>query len=847
MKTFLLLTFYLILNNTLCYTQTSKSNVQFIQNNGQWSEQVLYSAAIQNGNIFLENNCLTWNFSNYSEIIGLAHDHAIKPSDSILLTGHSFKTNFLHAKESVQVGGEEQLSNYYNYFIGVDPAAWQGKVPAFGAVNYKGLYDGIDMRIYNSENYMKYDLIVAPHHDAGQIIFSYEGLNNIRINHGNLELITSLNKIVELAPVAYQNINGKKVYVNCSFLLSGNQISFDLPEGYDHDHELVIDPATLIFSTYSGSTTDNWGFAATYDAEGNAFGAGVAFNVGYPVTIGAYQETIANDIGSFYSDITISKFSSDGTNLIYSTYLGSAGVDLPISMSVNDDDELYKLAITGSTDFPVSLDAFDNSFNGGSNILVNGSLPFSTGIDLIISHFSADGSELLNSTYAGGNGNESIRNLEIAYNYTDTHRSSMMIDQDQNIVICSSTNSTDLPVTASALQPTLSGAGDGCIFKLNPSLNEMLFCTYFGGENHDAINSIAQTSTGNFVICGITNSTNLPASPGVISESYMGGITDGFIAVINNSGTSIEYLSYIGTDAYDQVYFVETDNADQIYVIGQSLGAFPVTAGTYINVGSTQFISKLNDSLSAYTFSTVIGDGENEINFVPQAFLVDEAENIFGSGWGGDLNVNFNYEVGNVLGMPITDDAFDTISDGSDLYFFNLSNYADTLIYATFFGSPHADEHTDGGESRFDENGILYQAVCAGCWAFDDFPTTPDAWSTTNNSGLCNLAVLKFNMDSLDADTTIDFIDDPANNIFTIYPNPCDGKSLTIRYNAASSESTDLHITNIQGETLRILPADIHTGNREINLNLPHLCSGIYLLTIRTDGRTLSRTFSVIK
>ena len=68
------------------------------------------------------------------------------------------------------------------------------------------------------------------------------------------------------------------------------------------------------------------------------------------------------------------------------------------------------------------------------------------------------------------------------------------------------------------------------------------------------------------------------------------------------------------------------------------------------------------------------------------------------------------------------------------------------LAYATYFGGLTSHEHVDGGTSRFDKSGNVYQAVCAGCGSHDDFPSTPGAWSATNGSSNCNLGVFKFNV-----------------------------------------------------------------------------------------------------
>ena len=112
----------------------------------------------------------------------------------------------------------------------------------------------------------------------------------------------------------------------------GNKVSFAFPNGYDKTEKLIIDP-TLIFSTPTGSTASNFGFTATYDATGNAYGGGNVFGAGYPVTVGAFQ----NAFQGGGTDAGITKFNPTGTTAIFSTYLGGAGgFDAPHSMIVDN-------------------------------------------------------------------------------------------------------------------------------------------------------------------------------------------------------------------------------------------------------------------------------------------------------------------------------------------------------------------------------------------------------------------------------------------------------------------------------------------------------------------------------
>lgn len=212
---------------------------------------------------------------------------------------------------------------------------------------------------------MKYDLILAPNADVSQIRFIYEGLQDIRLSGDNLELITSINTIVEMKPIAYQMIAGVKTMVACEFILEDTAVTFSFPNSYDKNIELVIDPAVLIFASYSGSIADNWGYSATYDAEGNLYGAGTTFGDGYPLTVGAFQTEFNSDFPTYTAEITISKFAPDGTYLIYSTYCGGGSQDFPHSIIVNSDNELIVFGATGSADYPVTPGCYDNSFNGG--------------------------------------------------------------------------------------------------------------------------------------------------------------------------------------------------------------------------------------------------------------------------------------------------------------------------------------------------------------------------------------------------------------------------------------------------------------------------------------------------
>ncbi len=249
-------------------------------------------------------------------------------------------------------------------------------------------------------------------------------------------------------------------------------------------------------------------------------------------------------------------------------------------------------------------------------------------------------------------------------------------------------------------------------------------------------------------VTGGTASSDFPVTAGVLYPTYRGGSADGFVSVLSSGGNTLMRSTFLGTTAYDQSYLIETDVSNNIYVFGQTRGAYPVIgAGVYSNPNSAQFIHKMNGNLTATIFSTVIGTGSANPNISPTAFLVDSCESIYIAGWGrcavfGHPNSN------TVNGMPITANAIQPTTDGCDFYFMVLKPDAKGLTYATFYGENGGLEpdHVDGGTSRFDTRAFIYQSVCGSCGGTSGFPTSPGAWSATNNSSNCNNAVVKIDM-----------------------------------------------------------------------------------------------------
>lgn len=806
----------------------------FSPNKGQWHPDVLYRTSIPGGQMYFERDGITFRYYDQQKLKYI-HDHRGEPivtGDENEISGVTVRTRLLGANTAPQVSEKIFGEFYENWFIGNDVSKHAVNVYPSESVTYADVYPGIDWAWYEKDGFLKFDFRVKAGANTGLIRTRYEGQERLHIDPlGNLITTTGLFITKEEKPLAYQvNKGGDTVRVPCEYRVEGNVVSYAFPEGYDKDLDLVIDPS-LIFSSYSGSFADNFGYTATYDSKGFLYSGGNVFDIGYHTTPGAFKVTY----GGGQIDCAISKYDTTGHFMIWSTYLGGSGSEMPHSMVVNKLDQLFVFGTTGSPDFPTSTSAYDRTFNGGTPLnQVGVGYIDNNGSDIFVSRFSVNGNALLASTYLGGSANDGLNLAPVMnHNYADLSRGEIDIDNWNYIYLASSTASADFPVTSGAIQHSHGGgAFDGVVLKMDNSLTTLVWSTFLGGSANDAVYSLAVDKQNNIVVTGGTGSSNFPVR-GSAFQTHNGGI-DAFVTVINSLGTQIMHSILYGTNKYDQAYFVELDNAQNVYLLGQTdatNGFFHTGTGFGIPNGG-QFISKFEPDLSAVEWSTSFGNGNGHPDISPTAFLVDVCRKIYLSGWGGSLSGN-NLPGSTVVGLPITSDAFQSTPHNNDFYIMVLEDDATALSYATYYGGAQSPEHVDGGTSRFNRKGEIYQSVCAGCGGAQDFPTTPGAWSQVNNGHTaggaangCNNGVFKFLLDfpSMVAD-------------FEVPPSVC--APATVSFTNYTTGATEFHWDLGNGQT-----------STDSIPNTTYSQSGVYtvrLVANNTNGTTCNLTDTVIK
>ncbi len=735
----------------------SYSSIEYIENQGQWDAPFEFKGMGPLGNIFLRKDGFR---ISMADAANNAYMHGVKHGQVMgetVLKYHAFDIEFVNSNPNVSLSPQKLQTKYYNYYLGSNPERWKTGVLGALAVDYTNLYDGINAHVYSEEGNIKYEFIVSPNTDADQIQLKYVGTDGLSLQDGNLIIKTSLGEVKELKPFCFQYINDERKEVAGKFSLKNNIVSFSFPKGYDKNYPLTIDPA-IVFCSFTGSTADNWGFTATYDSTGAFYAGGVVVNDqpgfstsltgSYPVTIGAIQINYGGGnnpgagLGIVPTDVSVSKFDPTGATCIYATYFGGTDNEQPHSMIV---DHAGNLVIAGRTfsiasSFPLTAGCFDNTYNGAG--------------DIFVAKFNSTGTVLLGSTYVGGSGEDGVNvflsELTIGglkHNYADDARSEVIVDANNNIYVTASTRSTDFP-TVIPTQSALGGQQDAVVFELNSNLSSLMWSTYLGGTLNDAgyVLAINKINPSEIFVAGGTESPTFPVTTGTLNPSYLGG-TDGFLLKFNTGSKALMAGTFIGTNQYDQTFGVQTDDSNHVFIVGQTMGAYPVTPGVFSVPNSSQYITKLNTNLTTILASTVFGTGSTfSTDIAINAFLVDKCQNVYVSGWGGPIIPG---NPGSTIGLPLMN-PLQATTDGSDYYFIVLSKNFVSQVYGSYFGqNAGGGEHVDGGTSRFDENGIIYQAICSACGGgTQNFPVTPGAYSTTKATTTnCNFGALKIKFD----------------------------------------------------------------------------------------------------
>ena len=579
----------------------------------------------------------------------------------------------LQGAKPARIGGYRPQEGRANYFVG-NRDQWITGIPLYAGVQYTEVYPGVDLVFYVSEGELEYDFTLALGASASTIHLGFRGIDEMRIDGGDLVLKTGWGELRHRRPHIYQMKNGRKSEIGGRFVIRGkNEAGFET-DPYDTGSALVIDPV-MAYSTYIGGSGNDAAWAVAVDSAGSAYVVGETWSANFPKTF-----TISNLTGN--GDAFVVKMNPSGTAVVYATYFGGTGGGSARGVAVDAAGNAYVTGFTYSSDFPATAGAYRSPSLGQA--------------DAFAIKVNPSGSALLYSALIGGAGPDFATGIAV--------------DASGNAYIAGYTSSVAFPVTSGAFQTSYGGGiQDAFVAKLNSSGSALVYCTYLGGAGNDLANGIAVDAAGEAYIVGYTDSINFPTHSPIYASA--GGEGDAFVAKLTAAGGSLEFSTYLGGSLSDLATAVALDSSGNVYVTGATLSTdFPVTAGAFqtVNQGSYDaFVSKMNSQGSSILYSTFIG-GEGS----------DES-----SGIGVDTNgvayiAGFTYS----SHFPVLNPLYSATSGGEDAFVVAVGAAGASLVWSTYLGGAANDQATGIAVSSA---GTVY---VTGSTFSTNFPTTSGAY-----------------------------------------------------------------------------------------------------------------------
>jgi hypothetical protein len=495
-------------------------------------------------------------------------------------------------------GVQEQVARA-NYFIGNDPSKWIQDVETYSGVSYSDVYRGVDLMFHSNARQLEYDFTVAPGGNTDDIRLRFEGVDDLVLaKEGALILHTPAGELRHERPIAYQEKDGSRLPVAAAFKqLTDGAIGFQVG-AYDQTRPLVIDPV-LLYSTYAGGSASDFGRAIAADGEGNAYLVGDSFSSDF-----LFRASTTN------SDVFVGRLSTDGLFLTYS-FFGGAKNESATGLVVDGSGNVYLCGTTESPDFP-QVNSVGSALQGTS--------------DAFVIKISADFVMFFYSTLIGGSGQET--------------GVSVAIDSMGSAYISGRTTSQDFPLVG-AIQPVYGGGdSDAFVSKISPDGKTLVYSTYLGGSGTEDLmerSGISVDATGNAYVTGDTQSTNFPLNNALQpAKSGNASTSDGFVSVINPSGSGFVYSTYLGGANDDFGLGIGTDPSGNAYVCGSTKStSFPGSTSTRTSTTTSDaFVAKLNPSGSAISYLTFIGGANG--NEAANAIAVDSVGRAAIAGSAGD-------------------------------------------------------------------------------------------------------------------------------------------------------------------------------------------------------------------
>ena len=574
--------------------------LSFEPNLGQSSNLIRFLSRGPKHSLLLLDNKLILRYSNSTS------DPQSRTQLTMGKQSSELQIKFVDANSSPRIVGEKPLKAKSHYFRGSNPEDWKTNIPNFSKVHYQALYPGIDLIFYGNQQNLEFDFIVQPKVNPSIIKLDLSSKDSQQhtlfiSQEGDLVLLTPDRELRLKKPFAFQEREGIQQEVSIDYELTGShEIGFRLGS-YDASYPLIIDPIL----TYSANGIG--GSAIAIDKNGNTFVTGIA-NPAFLTSIDAPQNTHAT--GNCFNgpnlvncpDILLAKLNKDGTELIFSTFLGGSGFEYGYDIAVDYDGNAYLTGTTSSNNFPVTAQAIQSNLDTAH---CAPSYPTLVCSNAFVTKINSNGTKLIYSTYLGGEqggigGNGiAVDSRKFTYVTGDKPNQGFItkINQEGTSVIYSLDGIGGTAIALdldSNVYLTGKNRDKSYVTKLESEGTHIIYSFQLGGtyvpydalpQEVEAITGIAVDESGYAYVTGYTAYKDFPTTPGVLFETPPGaGICgnslclDGFLSKLNVEGTDLVYSTYLGGSAIDYINGIAVDSFGNTYLTGVTLSSdFPIT------------------------------------------------------------------------------------------------------------------------------------------------------------------------------------------------------------------------------------------------------------------------------
>lgn len=692
--------------------------------------------------------------------------------------------------------GENPLPGKINYFIGNDRTKWQTNVATYGRVRYRNVYPGIDLVYYGNQRQLEYDFAVSPGADARKIRFQIVGADSVRVDaDGNLVLSTAAGELQFQKPQIYQESNGAHVPMQGGYVMEDStHVGFQI-SSVDSSKPIVIDPvllystylggsgesqgesiavdasgsvyiagytdstdfplttqgsltsgslhafvakldasgSNLIYADYLGGNGDDYAYALTLDSSNNVYVAGGTASSNFP-TINAYQ---SNNAGS--SNAFITKISADGSALMYSTYFGGSGFDIPTSIVLDGSSDVLLAGNTTSTNFPIA-NAYQPTAAANQGGLF-GTYGF-------LSKFNPAGSELVYSTYFAGSTNVSYScGTSACWSAPFSAIAGLAVDSTGNAYVAGSTNTYDFPTTSGAYEANSSAPQNnlaGFLGKFDTS-GGLTYSTYVDESSGalTTINAIAVDGSGDAYVTGTADSdgTFHITNAQICNPSSVGTACQyAFVSEFDSTGANLVYSTFLGANNSATPVAISLDASDDAYILAYTASStFQMVNGIenvsdqgdqYLPNDNDVLVIEVNPNGSEELFATYLGGSGNE---TAGALALDSSGNIYVAGTTGSSD------------FPVTQASYqETLNGNADAFVAKIGQGSEAAVSLAPFSLQFAAQLVGAASPsqavllrNMSSEGIAVASITTT----GDFSQSNDCAGTVPAAGTCKFVV----------------------------------------------------------------------------------------------------------